>query len=110
MLAPVSGRMEVRALRAAHRETERVGDLARGHFVIAHEPRQDPQPRRVRRGPAGRTEHVGAEVEDGPGAGMPRSVGLRVRREQLVELPIVAVYDHHVPIAGRAEAAFDGER
>ena len=99
----VPRRIHVARRRARRREPQRVVDRAGGDLVVASEAGQDREAGGVGRGPAGRPQVVGAEVEDRARAGRPAPPAVvRVGGEQLVVGARVAVDHDHVPVAGRA--------
>ena len=82
-------------------------------LVITNQSGQDRQARGIRGRPALGPPAVGVEIEECPRARLPARAG-PAQVEQLVEVPVVAVHDQHVPIAGRPGisrgAALDPER
>src|SRR5690606_3897637 len=87
---PVARGRDVGAARDGACESERVADLALlDDLVVAYEAREDRQSGRVGGRPAGRSELVRAQVEDGARACMPGCAAvLRMRVEQLIEHPV----------------------
>src|SRR5207248_10231559 len=85
----VTRRPEVAAVALRDGEADCVADVPGLDLVQPEQAREDRQPGRVGRGPAGRAERVGAEVEDGARPGRAGAVG--VGGEGLVELAGVLV-------------------
>ena len=85
-----------------HRDAKRVSDLRRPErLVVAHEARQDRQPRRVGGRPGVGTTVVLRQIEERAGSRQPlRAVVEDV--EELVQVPVVAIHDQDVTVARAA--------
>jgi len=93
----VPGRVEMRLAGGGEGEAEGMVDHPGGHLVVAGQSGQDRQPGGVGAGPAVRTQGIGAEIPDRPGASVPRLAASR-GVPQLVEGAGILVHDQDMPI------------
>jgi hypothetical protein len=92
--------------RLRHRESNSMTDLAGENLVIAKQPCENRQPRRIGRSPCRRPQIVREQVENRARIGFPAR-RLRKRSIQLVQNAVVDIHRNGVPVARTVRTAFD---
>ena len=91
---------DVGVARLRHGEADGMQNLARRHFVVAHQARKNRQTGGIGRGPSSRTKRIRFQIEDRARSGMPASIRLRMGVVEFVENAVALVDHQHVTIAG----------